>query len=111
MLRARSVAGVARQLGVDWHTLWNAVDPVLDDLAADESRFAGVTVLGVDEHVWHHTPHRAREKGPKEMTGMVDLPGDDKGRTRASCATSSRDGPGRSTRPGCRTAARSSRRA
>jgi transposase len=78
-----AVAGIARQLGVDWHTLWKAVEPVLDDLATDESRFAGVSVLGVDEHVWHHTPHRAREKGPKEMTGMVDLTRDDKGRTRA----------------------------
>lgn len=68
-----TVAGLARQLGVDWHTIWDPVAAILTDLAADESRFAGVTALGVDEHIWHHTPHKTRTKGPKEMTGMVDL--------------------------------------
>ena len=66
-----TVAGLARQLGVAWKTLWRAVRPVLERLDADESRFAGVSSLGVDEHLWHHGD-RAK-KGPKEMTGMVDL--------------------------------------
>nr|WP_246006232.1 ISL3 family transposase [Georgenia muralis] len=78
-----SIAGLARQLGVDWHTLWDTVRPELDAMAKDESRFAGVNALGVDEHVWHHTPHRIKDKGPKEMTGMVDLTRDATGRTRA----------------------------
>jgi len=78
-----SVQGVARRLGVDWHTVWDAIRPVLERLVKDEQRFAGVQVLGVDEHIWHHTPHKIRDKGPKEMTGMVDLSRDDDGNTHA----------------------------
>ena len=32
--------------------------------------FAGVRVLGVDEHVWHHQDRRRR--GSRELTGIVD---------------------------------------
>lgn len=42
--------------------------------------------LGVDEHVWHHVSTKAVEdggRGPKELTGMVDLTRDLNGRTRA----------------------------
>ena len=35
------------------------------------ARFAGVQVLGVDEHVRHHQDRRRR--GPRELTGIVDL--------------------------------------
>lgn len=66
-----SVAAVARRLGVDWHTLWDAIKPLLSELAEDPARLAGVQVLGVDEHIWHHAPRPG--KGPKELTGMVDL--------------------------------------
>ena len=65
------VAGLARRLGVAWKTLWRAIEPRLRALAEDEARFAGVTSLGVDEHIWHHADPRKR--GPKELTGMVDL--------------------------------------
>ena len=60
--------------------------PLLEQMAADESRFDGVTALGVDEHVWHHVSTKPIEdggRGPKELTGMVDLSRDSKGRTRA----------------------------
>ena len=50
-------------------------------LAEDESRFENVTTLGVDEHIWHHVDPRKR--GPKELTGMVDLSRDSTGKTRA----------------------------
>ena len=33
--------------------------------------FAGVRVLGVDEHVWHYQDRCRR--GPRELTGIVDL--------------------------------------
>lgn len=66
-----SVAAVARRLGVDWHTVWDAIKPLLEKLAADPSRLAGVDTLGVDEHIWHHRPRPG--KGPKELTGIVDL--------------------------------------
>jgi len=66
-----SVAALARRLGVDWHTVWEAIAPLLEELADDPARLAGVEVLGVDEHIWHHAPRPG--KGPKEQTGMVDL--------------------------------------
>ena len=76
-----TIEGLRRQLGASWKTVWRAVEPELVRLAADESRFVNVTTLGVDEHVWHHVDPRKR--GPKELTGMVDLTRDAKGRTRA----------------------------
>lgn len=51
-----SVARVAAGLGVSWHT---ANDAVLAEgqrlLIDDPSRFDGMKVIGVDEHVWRHT--------------------------------------------------------
>lgn len=73
--------GLARQLGTSWKTVWRAVEPELVKLATDESRFDGVTTLGVDEHIWHHVDPRKR--GPKELTGMVGLTRDSRGKTRA----------------------------
>ena len=63
--------GRARRLGVAWRTVWEAIVPILSDLAADTARFKQVSILGVDEHVWHHTPRAG--KRPKELTGMIDL--------------------------------------
>jgi transposase len=76
-----SVAAVARRLGVDWHTLWDTIKPLLAALADDPGRYQGVTVLGVDEHIWHHLPRPG--KGPKELTGMVDLTRDLHGKPQA----------------------------
>ena len=81
-----SVLGLARQLGTSWRTVWRAIEPLLQQMADDESRFDGVTALGVDEHVWHHVSTKPIEdggRGPKELTGMVDLSRDIRGRTRA----------------------------
>ena len=81
-----SVQGLARQLGTTWRTVWSSIKPLLQVLAADESRFDGVTSLGVDVHVWHHVSTKPVEqggRGPKELTGMVDLTRDASGRTRA----------------------------
>jgi transposase len=66
-----SVASVARRLGVDWHTVWAAIKPLLAELADDPNRLTGVDTVGVDEHIWHHQPRPG--KGPKEQTGIVDL--------------------------------------
>jgi transposase len=81
-----SVAGIARQLGTTWNTVWGSIQPLLTAMSADQSRFAGVRRLGVDEHVWHHVSTRPIEdggRGPKELTGMVDLTPDAAGRPRA----------------------------
>ena len=64
-----TVSRVAEGLGVAWHT---ANDAVLAEgqriLIGDPDRFEGVTVLGVDEHVWRHT-----RKGDKYVTVIIDL--------------------------------------
>jgi len=44
-----SVAGVARQLGTTWRTVWRSIKPLLEAMAADPSRFEHVSTLGVDE--------------------------------------------------------------
>ena len=59
-----SVAAVARRLGVDWHTVWETIKPLLEELADDPDRLTGVDTVGVDEHIWHHQPRTG--KGPKE---------------------------------------------
>lgn len=98
-----SVQGLARQLGCSWKTLWRAVEPVLAVAADDEARFAGVTALGVDEHVWHHVSTKPVDQGglgPKEFTGMVDLTPAPDGTPRARCWTLSQAVPGRPTATG-----------
>jgi transposase len=64
-----TVARVAECLGVSWATANRAV---LDEgrrvLIGDPDRFVGVSVLGVDEHVWRHTRH-----GEKYVTVIIDL--------------------------------------
>ncbi len=64
-----TIARVAEGLGVSWNT---ANDAVLAEgkrvLIDDPSRFNGVTVIGVDEHVWRHT-----RRGDKYVTVIIDL--------------------------------------
>jgi transposase len=81
-----SVNGIRRQLGTGWRTVWEAIKPVLEAADADLARFANVTMLGVDEHLWHHVSTKPVEdggRGPKELTGMVDLTRDEHGTVRA----------------------------
>lgn len=64
-----SIARVADNLGVSWHT---ANDAVLDTgrrlLIDNPNRLDGVRVLGVDEHVWRHT-----RRGNRYVTVVIDL--------------------------------------
>ena len=64
-----SVSRIAAGLGVSWNT---ANDAVLAEghrlLINDPTRFDGVRVLGVDEHVWRHT-----RWGDKYVTVIIDL--------------------------------------
>ena len=75
-----TVARVAEGLGVSWNT---ANDAVLAEgkrvLIDDPTRFDGVKVIGVDEHVWRHT-----RRGDKYVTVIIDLTGirDDTGPAR-----------------------------
>jgi len=49
-----SVNGIRRQLGTGWRTVWESIKPLLDKADKDPSRFDGVKILGVDEHVVRH---------------------------------------------------------
>ena len=66
--------------------MWTSIEPLLQAMADDESRCDGVKRLGVDEHVWHHVsefPVEDGGRGPKQLTGMVDLTPDEDGKPRA----------------------------
>ena len=65
-----SISGLARQLGTTWRTVWTSIAPILQRAADDEARFAGVTTLGVDEHLWHHVSpaSAARRNSPAWST-------------------------------------------
>lgn len=56
-----TVARVAQALGVSWNTAYTAVLTEGQCLLINNpGRFEGVRVIGVDEHVWHHTPYGDR---------------------------------------------------
>ena len=74
-----TVAALARHLGVDWHTCWDAIETEATKRLADPDRLAGVGTLGVDEHIWKPSRHGA----DRAVTSMVDLTRDKDGRTRA----------------------------
>ena len=70
------VDGVRRQLGCGWRTVWDTIMPLRQAAAKEPARCEGVTRLVVDEHIWHHVstrPIEDGERGPKELTGIVDL--------------------------------------
>lgn len=74
--------------------MWTSFEPLLQEMGDDESRFAGVKRLGVDEHVWHHVseiPLKDGGRGPKLLTEMVDLIPES--RVREAEGTTARPGP------------------
>ncbi|MFJ5975634.1 ISL3 family transposase [Pseudarthrobacter oxydans] len=63
-----SVSALAHQLGVSWHTAWDAMKAEATRRISATGRLTGVNALGVDEHVWSHT----RPPGSGMITGIVD---------------------------------------
>ncbi len=64
-----TVARIAQALGVSWNTANTAVLAEGARLPInDPTRFDGVRVIGVDEHVWRHTPY-----GDKYVTVILDV--------------------------------------
>ena len=64
-----TVARISQALGVSWNTANTAVLAEGQRLLInDPTRFDGVRVIGVDEHVWRHTPY-----GDKYVTVILDL--------------------------------------
>lgn len=67
---------MAQRFGTTWNTVWVSTGPLLQAMADDKGRFAGMKWLGVDEHMWHHVnefPVEDSGRGPKQLTRMVDL--------------------------------------
>jgi transposase len=63
------VSVIARKLAVSWHTANSAILAEGHRLLInDPTRFDGVSVIGVDEHVWRHT-----RRGDKYVTVIIDL--------------------------------------
>jgi len=90
-----TVSALARQLGVDWHTLMDVIrtraHQDLDDDPARAARLAGMDTVGVDEHIWRPSArHRDRA-----VTSIVDLTHDEDGRIHARLldVTLGRSGP------------------
>lgn len=75
-----TVSALARHLGVDWHTLWDAIEVEATRRLADPGRMRGVSVLGVDEHIWR--PSKIGDPA-RAVTGMVDLTRDEHGNLHA----------------------------
>lgn len=63
-----SVCRVAAALEVAWHTANSAILASAQAMLLDARRFAGVEVLGVDEHVWRHI-----RRGDRYVTVVIDL--------------------------------------
>jgi transposase len=70
-----TVSALARHLGVDWHTAWNAIEIEAKVRTGDPQRLTGVTTLGVDEHIWRPS----RVGVDRAVTIMVDLSRDQAG--------------------------------
>ena len=75
-----TVSALARHLRVDWHTLWRAVKAEATRRTSRPGRLAGVSTLGVDEHIWRPSRHRSTDRA---VTAMVDLTRDADGRLHA----------------------------
>ena len=74
-----TVSALARHLGVDWHTCWDAIEIEAERRIANPERLTGVVTLGVDEHIWRPSHHG----GDRAVTSMVDLTRDQDGHVRA----------------------------
>lgn len=64
-----AMSSIAKGLGVAWNTANDAVLAEGQRLLTDQpGRLDGVSVVGVDEHVWRHT-----RRGDKYVTVVIDL--------------------------------------
>ena len=70
-----TVSALARHLGVDWHTAWDAIEVEAKARTSNPDRLRGVKTLGVDEHIWRPS----RIGVDRAVTIMVDLTRDQAG--------------------------------
>ena len=64
-----TVSALARHLGVDWHTCWDAVEDEARARVADPTRLKNVKTLGVDGHI----RRPSRIGADRAVTIIVDL--------------------------------------
>jgi transposase len=70
-----TVSALARHLGVDWHTAWDAIEVEAKARISNPDRLSGVKNLGVDEHIWRPS----RIGVDRAVTIIVDLSRDQDG--------------------------------
>ena len=70
-----TVSALARHLGVDWHTAWDAIETEARIRVGQPKRLKNVKTLGVDEHIWRPS----RVGTDRAVTIMVDLTRDQDG--------------------------------
>jgi transposase len=70
-----TVSALARHLGVDWHTCWDAVELEAKARTSNPDRLRAVKTLGVDEHIWRPS----RIGVDRAVTIIVDLSRDQAG--------------------------------
>jgi transposase len=70
-----TVSALARHLGVDWHTCWDAIEVEAKARVGSKERLQKVKTLGVDEHIWRPS----RVGTDRAVTIMVDLTRDASG--------------------------------
>jgi transposase len=70
-----TVSALARHLGVDWHTAWDAIEVEAKARTTNPDRLSGVKTLGVDEHIWRPS----RIGVDRAVTIIVDLSRDQAG--------------------------------
>jgi transposase len=70
-----TVSALARHLGVDWHTAWDAIEVEAKARTTNPDRLSGVKALGVDEHIWRPS----RIGVDRAVTIIVDLSRDQAG--------------------------------
>jgi transposase len=70
-----TVSALARHLGVDWHTAWDAIEVEAKARISSPDRLSGVKTLGVDEHIWRPS----RIGVDRAVTIIVDLSRDQAG--------------------------------
>jgi transposase len=70
-----TVSALARHLGVDWHTCWDAIEVEAKARTSNPDRLKGVKTLGVDEHIWRPS----RIGVDRAVTVIVDLTRDQDG--------------------------------
>ena len=91
-----SVSALARHLGVDWHTCWDAIEAEAEARVGRPEPLQKVTTLGVDKHIWRPS----RIGVDRAVTIMVDLTRRQDGCLHAGSWTRSSAGPEPPTRGG-----------